>query len=365
MFCLALTNFIRSCRINVLFLIISFLCLECAFVSFLFIQERGYYMYKESIVDEQVTKVLYFACDDIESIKNLYAKFANDPMLPQMEIVTVSNEKYAGIEWNRKQNENVLYTPYGRFFSTAEMESGANVTLLGTSFISQLPQKSIDTIWETGIDINGKHFSAIGNYFFNWVNGSIPEEVYKSQPVSASIVIPLKAYFDVGISATRFRCVFSQSLTSTQITHLNDLIQPFQSIYSLSLPLVYNVDAVNSYINVIAPYTLIIIISLLSIVSVIIYWLRREFERYRIYLICGAKRRQITFLLSMNILLLVTITYFCAYLIITGLMKITPDGIVSSLPWQFYIIIYICMLFFTLLTVNIRAIPIVFREKNF
>jgi hypothetical protein len=320
-------------------------------------------MYIESIEGEKVTQVLYFACDDEAIVKNLHKELVNDPMLPDMKIITVSNGNYAGIDWNIEWNEEAWYTPYGRFFSTMEMKSGMLVALLGTSFISQLTQESIDTIWEEGIDINGTLFCAIGNYFFDWANIAVPEEVYASQPMSASIVVPLKAFYDVGLSATRFRGVFSQPLTSTQIAYLYELIQPYSNINSLTMPEPYNINAVNNYINGIAPYTLIIILSLLSIVSVILYWLRREFERYKIYLICGAKRRQITFLLSLNIMFLVTAAYICAYFAIAKLSDITPDGIASSLPWQIYIAIYIGALFLTLLAVNIRAIPVVFREK--
>jgi len=364
MFRLALVNFVRLCRANVLFSTLSFFCLMSAFVSFLFIQGRGYYMYTKNIEGEQANRVLYFTCDDTTTIKSVYEKLANDPMLPKMEIVTVSNEQYAGIDWNRKLNEEVWYTPYGRFFSSTEMESGSDVALLGTSYISQLTQDNINTIWETGINIDGIQFSAIGNFFYDWASKKVPSSVYKSLPMPAAIVIPLKTYFNVGLSATRFRCVFARPLTNTQLTLLSDLIKQFNNIYSLSLPVIYNMNAVNSYISEIAPYALIIILSLLSIVSVVIYWLLREFERYIIYLLCGAKRRQIIFLLSLNITLLVSFSYVCACFVVFKLMKITPEGIITQLPWQFYSVIYIVSLLFTLLTVNIRATPIVFREKE-
>jgi len=362
MFRQAIRNFIRLCQANKLFLTLSSLCLVCAFVSFLFLQERGYYMYKVNVEIQQETQLLYFAANDATIIENLYEKLANDPVLPKMGIVTVSDEKNAGVYWDRAWNEEVWYTPYGRFFSTEEMESGAKVALLGMSYIAQLTQGNIDAIWETGIDLIGTQFDAIGNYD-DWAANPIQEETYESEILPTSITIPLKTYFNIGLSATRFRGVFAQPLTSAQITHLDDLMQSFGNIRSFSLPKAYNANAVNSYINGIAPYALMIILSLLSIVSVILYWLRKEFARYQIYRICGAKGGQIAFFLSLNVALLVTITYAFACLAVLGLTMITPEGIVSPLPWQFHVVIYIGVLLFTLSAVNIRAIPIVFREN--
>jgi hypothetical protein len=320
-------------------------------------------MYTVDARSNQETRVLYFTCNDSNTIKSLYAKLANDSVLPKVGIVTVSDKNYTGLYWDRQLNEEVWYTPYGRFFSTEEMDSGADVVLLGTNFFKNLPQENLDTIWETGIDINGTHFNAIGNFFFVYANASLGDSFYESLPMQTSIVIPLKTYFHIGLAPERFRCVFCQSLTSAQITHLSDLLQPFNNIQSLSLPKSYEVGAVNSYINGIILYIAVLILSLLSAVSIILYWLRKEFARYRIYLICGAKGRQIAFFISLNVALLVTITYVCAFLAVSGITKITPQGIVSPLPWQFYIPIYIGVMLFTLLAVNIRAIPLVFREK--
>ncbi len=363
MFRLAFHNFLRLCRANGSFFVLSFFCLMCAFVSFLFIQERGYYTYTQSAEEEQAAQVLTFACDDTLAIQSIYTELASDPQLPEMKIVTVSNGEYAGVYWKTVPNEEVWYTPYGRFFSAGEMESETFVALLSTGFLGRLPQESVDTIWETGIEINGTRFQAIGNYFFDWPDGDIPDEVYETEPLSASAVIPLKAFFAVGLTAARFRCVFSQPLTSAQITHLQDLILPYGNIYALSLPETNNTDAVTSYINGIAPYTLVIFLSLLSIATVILHWLRMEFARYKIYLICGAKHGEVTYLISMNIAFLVTATYICAYFAVSVLTKMTPEGLIASLPWQFHIVMYLSSLLFTLLAVNIRAVPIVLREK--
>lgn len=320
-------------------------------------------MYTVDVESNQDTRVLYLTCNDTNTIKSLYKKLADNSVLPEMAIVTVSDENYTGLYWARELNDEIWYTPYGRFFSTEEMDSGAAVVLLGTNFLTNLSEENLDTIWETGIDINGTHFDAIGNYFFDFPKDSLLESDYELYAVPTTIMIPLKTYFDIGLIPLRFRCEFSESLTSAQITHLSGLLQPFNNIMSLSLPKPYEAHAVNSYISGVTTYIVVLILSLLSTVSVILYWFRKEFARYRIYLICGAKGRQIAYFISLNVALLVTITYVCAYFAVSGVTEITPHGIVSPLPWEFYILIYIGVMIFTLLAVNIRAIPIVFHER--
>lgn len=320
-------------------------------------------MYTVDVGMDQDTKVLYFTCNDSNTIKSVYKKLTSDSALPKMGIVTVSDKKYTGLYWDRKLNEEILYTPYGRSFSIGEMDKGADVALLGTDYLNSVPKGDLDTIWDTGIDIDDTHFEAVGNYFFDFPKDSFTEDFYKFIAVQTTITIPLKTYFDIGLVPVRFRCVFSKPLTSAQITHLNDVLQPLCNIESLSLPKTYEVDAVNSYMKGITTYIVVLILSLLSIVSIILYWLRKEFARYRIYLICGARGRQIAFFISLNVALLVTITYICAYFAASGIINIIPDGFISPLPWLFYILIYIGVMIFTLSAVNIRAIPIVFREK--
>jgi hypothetical protein len=320
-------------------------------------------VYNENIAGELKAQTLYFESRDGTAIKYICDTMLTDLVLPSMSVVTVSDDKYAGIHWDRELTETVWYTPYGRFFSVEEMMSGANVALLGTNFISKLDIEHIDSIWETGIDINNTRFDAIGNFFFNWEVGFTPDEVYRYEPIPSSIVVPLKAYFNLGLSPYRLRCVFAEPLTNAQITHLTDLILPSNSIHSLNLPEVYNASAISNYLSGVAPYMLGVVLSLLSIISVILYWLRGEFVRYKVYMICGAKGRQIGYLLSLNILWLVTISYACSCLVMFAIRGIIPVGIISSLPWFIFIMIYFGGLFLSILAVGIRAIPLVLHEE--
>ena len=97
--------------------------------------------------------------------------------------------------------------------------------------------------------------------------------------------------------------------------------------------------------------------------SVIFCWLRKELKRYKIYLICGAKRIQIAALLSWHIGFLVTIAYGAAFLIALVLSGVTPREIFMPLPWTFYIVIYAASLLLIQIAVHIKALPVVFRGK--
>lgn len=111
------------------------------------------------------------------------------------------------------------------------------------------------------------------------------------------------------------------------------------------------------------PYTLIILLSLISTAAVLLHWLRREFVRYRIYLICGARRSQIVCLLSVAIALLVTAAYLVAGALLALVTRVASAGALLRLPWRFHAAIYAGMLLLALLAVNCKALPLLFRGR--
>lgn len=173
MFLLGLRNFIRLCRSNTVLSLISVLCLISAFFTFLFIMDRGYYSKVDNTGDES-QKLLYFACDDEESLKRFCYEITDDPALPEPASVSVSGGLYTGLFWDTELVGYAYATPYGRFFSEEEMSSGGKVALLGIGYISSLPTDVIDALWETGIEIEHVHFDATGNYNYIGNGGGEP-----------------------------------------------------------------------------------------------------------------------------------------------------------------------------------------------
>ncbi len=358
---IAFRNFLTACRAQAAFFLLSFSCLTSVFVCLLFIQQRGYFSYKEHISMQKETQILYFACDDSTTVAQVAAKLSNHPMLPKAAVISVYGGQYCGLYWDRNLRERVWYTPYGRFFTMDEMEEGAKSAILGTAYIGQLPPKKRDALWESGIEINGAAYEVIGNYFFEWENADVPEETLMAEPLCAPVVIPLQAFWDSGLSASRFRCEFASPFTHEQRSYITDLLQSYAGIYSITLPHTNNDSAFAVYIGSSASSALIVILALISIVNIILYWLRHEFERYRIYRICGAGRGQILFLLLLQILFLITLTYLCAYVITRMLTSIMPAGIVFPLPGTFYVGIYFALLLFISTIAIIKAYPHILR----
>ena len=330
-------------------------------VSILYIQQHAYSVYKDAVSTWKETKTLYFSCKDPAAVHHIAAELSDSPSLPKAAVISVSGGQYCGLYWDRSQKEDVWHTPYGRFFTMDEMEAGAKVAILSTGYIGQLPFEEMDSLWESGIEVGGVPYKIVGNYYLE--TADVPEEVYRTEPLCAPIVIPLKTFWDGGFSASRFRCEFTAPVTAEQRALLANLLQRYDEIHSLSLPETSNRHTFVSYVGGMASSTLIVLMALVSCMNIVLYWLRREFERYRIYRICGAGRGQIVFLLLFQILFLITLAYLCAYGIARMLVSRMPAGIVLPLPGILYAGIYLALLLFIGAVALIKAYPRVLRGR--
>ena len=330
-------------------------------VSILYIQQHAYSVYKDAVSTWKETKTLYFSCKDPAAVHHIAAELSDSPSLPKAAVISVSGGQYCGLYWDRSQKEDVWHTPYGRFFTMDEMEAGAKAAILSTGYIGQLPFEEMDSLWESGIEVGGVPYKIVGNYYLE--TADVPEEVYRTEPLCAPIVIPLKTFWDGGFSASRFRCEFTAPVTAEQRALLANLLQRYDEIHSLSLPETSNRHTFVSYVGGMASSTLIVLMALVSCMNIVLYWLRREFERYRIYRICGAGRGQILFLLLFQILFLITLAYLCAYGIARMLVSLMPAGIVLPLPGILYAGIYLALLLFIGAVALIKAYPRVLRGR--
>ena len=364
MYCIlriAFRNYITACRAHAAFFYLSFICLISVFVSILHIQQHAYSVYKDAVSTWKGTKTLYFSCKDPAAVHQIAAELSDSPSLPKAAVISVSGGQYCGLYWDRSQKEDVWHTPYGRFFTMDEMEAGAKAAILSTGYIGQRPFEEMDSLWESGIEVGGVPYKIVGNYYLE--TADVPEEVYRTEPLCAPIVIPLKTFWDGGFSASRFRCEFTAPVTAEQRALLANLLQRYDEIHSLSLPETSNRHTFVSYVGGMASSTLIVLMALVSCMNIVLYWLRREFERYRIYRICGAGRGQIVFLLLFQILFLITLAYLCAYGIAGMLVSLMPAGIVLPLPGILYAGIYLALLLFIGAVALIKAYPRVLRGR--
>lgn len=342
--------FLRLCKRNYKFTILSIICLLSSFFSLLFLFERGYF---QCVVDtdmEQVRQVLYFSSRNEKTIEQVYYTISADPILPKLKIATVSGNRYAGLFWNVESEKDAYYTPYGRFFNNEEISSNAHVVLIGTGYLSTLPHNDIDLIWDTGIEINNIPFTAIGSYNYNWGNGeSIPPGVFCSLPLPAAVTMPIKTFFDIGLKATRIRCVFSEPLTEEQAVHLDTFLKSFSELENLVFPQTEKSSRMNTLSQLfknIAPFSLIVVLSILNTSNIILYWLRTQFARFQIYHICGANNGNIACLISIPVVLLVCISFTLARAMLAILHIFIPYGIIAQLPASLYSLILAVQLAF-------------------
>lgn len=358
----SLSLFIGLCRRRKAFFALSAICLICAFVSFLYLQEKGYCAYLEAAKQHSETRLFYVSSDDSATILKTYYDVADNEDLPPFGIVTMSDENCSGIYWDRAYAD-VYYIPYGHFFTDTEMAAGDHVALLGMSYIQSMPKDQIDGLWDSEIIIGNKPFKAVGNYN-NFVKYPVEEGTYQTEPLPTVVAIPLNTYLAMSMPATHLRIEFSQSLSAAQIAILNQIVVSQPKITCSLLPKMNDRIATQAYIAVTTQYALILLLSLISIINIVFYWVRTEFVRYRIYLLCGANRKQIVMLLSMKTIYLVTGTFLISILISWILSIVTPAGIVAMLPAQTFILIYLGLICCLLLMVNIKASAFIFRKDT-
>ncbi len=360
---IALRSFKNLFRTYSSYFILTFTCMTCIFISILFIQERGYRSYIDSASVYDSSQVLYFECNDPATIENIYNELKNNSSLPPFGVVTLSNETYSGVYWDVTLKKEVWHTPCGRFFTMEEMNSGANVVLLGTSYISSLPFEQMDRVWETGIIVNERPFKAVGNYYYDYPSELSSDTAY-STPFPTSITLPLNAFLDIHLVPSRFRCIFSSLLLPEQVEHINHVINAHHNIDNLSLPLTNQNQAIHDYINTVTASTFIIILALMSLIDVLIHWLKRDFPRYRVYMICGAHNIQIVVMLLINAFILVTMAYLCASCLTIFFTHFVSNELIHPLPWGLHIMIYFALLSFTLIIICIRSHKFLFSAKN-
>lgn len=190
---------------------------------------------------------------------------------------------------------------------------------------------------------------------------------YESFALPTGVTIPLNTFFTMGLPAQRLRCVFSQPLSDGQAAHLSELVSSCEGIHDLTLPVPADTAKANAFmrfLGLIAPYAVVILLSILNIANVLIHWLRFEFPRYTIYRICGASGGQIVFFLLFQVFLLVSVCYPCAYAL-EALVRVTGPmaGYLSVLPGITYVMVFWALLLLTQIFVLVRALPLIFSGK--
>lgn len=361
---LSVRNYLKLSKNYKSLFALTFLCLICAFVCFLLLEEKGYCAYLEEIKINAETQLLFVSAEDDKAIGEIYKAISSNRQLPEVGIATISNDQCSGVYWNREFDENIWYIPGGRFFSDEEIRSEADVALVSMGYLSGMKTDQINKIWDEGILIDGHHFDVIGNYNLWIYDIEADNSNYAALFLPTLTAVPIQTFLDLDMKAFFLRLIFSRSLTRNEINMVQDLMDNTSGIHSYILPKHENHIAYSRFFSASGSYTLILAMSLISIISIIMYWTNGEIRRYRIYILCGAKRSHIIFLMSMTTFLLATSSYAVSVALTLLLSSWIAEGILAVLPFSRYMVIYIGIAVFLVFMVNVKAIPVLYSNKS-
>lgn len=355
-------GFVNLCKRHTLYFFLCLFSLACVFVSFLFLQSKGYFNYVESTKEKHINQLFCFSCDDGSVAQDVYAKLKNDAFLPALQVITLSDGKRSGIYWNRKLNNDVWYTPYGRFFSMSEMTTGENKVLIGTSYLYRLSIEQREAVWDKPITLDGKCYELVGSYYDNFTK-EMSIETLQSNAMLSPFTVPLENFLKNKWQANHSRYIFADSLTEEQIKYLKTYMESFNGVYNLTFPVLEGKKAIIEYASTVSSSTFVILLSFTCLGTVIFSWIKKDEARYLSYSICGASKRQLIFILLFNVFLLLSLAFILAYLITGIFILLMPREMIMPLPWFLAVASYLILITFSLFVVFLKAYRFIFKGK--
>lgn len=333
-------------------------------MAFLLVQEVTYHR-ALSLAESPTTLMFSFACKDDETLWEAYEMLSSSDNLPDIRVLTLANEDYAGVYWDFEYNKETYYTPYGRFFTEKEISDGENVVLLSTNMIYWLiaEQNDKSSIWENPVNIEGVNMTPVGSYNSMGLAGSkVDEGMLVNSAFAAYITMPLGTYLRLGLKPKALYCEFASPLTKSQVNLLKEFASSLKGAERLNLPISGSEAVIRSYTNQ-GANILTIMLGLLIMIQVLIHWMRSEFERFRIWLICGAKRKHILFQMFLEVFLLVTLSFLFTCGINAIVLRLMPGTVITALPLLLTAVIYAFFLLFVFAAIYIQSASMIYRNK--
>ena len=360
-----LRSFVQLCQNNKALSFITVISIVCTIAAFLLIQEVTYHT-ALSVTEDAITRKFSLSSKNDEILWEAYEKLTSSDEFPDISVLTLANVDYAGVYWNYETNEKTYYTPYGRFFTEQEMNDGKNVILLGSSMINRIiaDQKNKNEIWENPVHIKGETLIPIGSYYTLGLPGStkVDDRSLVMRAFAAYTTMPLNTFRRLELQPEALYCEFASPLTETQITLLQEFVDSLNGVENVSIPISGQEAIIKTYVSR-WPTAILVLVGLLLTIQVLIHWLRSEFERFRIWLICGAKRKHILFRLFLEVFLIITLSFLLALGINTIVLTLMPDTVITALPPLLTAAVYVLFLVFVLIAVQIRSSAMIYRDR--
>ncbi|MCJ7839573.1 hypothetical protein MUB24_01350 [Lederbergia sp. NSJ-179] len=117
--------------------------------------------------------------------------------------------------------------------------------------------------------------------------------------LDTSISVPIP-YFTKNYKTALIKCNFGKMLSSKQRTYLINKLNEMKFVSSYTIPVPTSPMKSEVFLFAFIQVLLIFVVSLVNIFSLQHYWIKHNKRLYGIYTLCGCKRKQLSFLLVLN-----------------------------------------------------------------
>ena len=173
------------------------------------------------------------------------------------------------------------------------------------------------------------------------------------------IAIPYTTFIENGYNIFAIEIIFEQPLNVEQQESLNKLLDEHFSQHLVIKPLMTNYNDINQIKGELIKYGIIIVLALINIIALFSYWIDKNWRKYMIYKLCGAKNITIYFIVVLEALIISIFTNILGiilYYITTPLLNKIYISYVLNLREIIYIQSIIILLTFILVNINVITI---------
>lgn len=180
------------------------------------------------------------------------------------------------------------------------------------------------------------------------------------------IAIPYTTFMDKEYDIYAFEIIFEQSLNEEQKNNFEELLLKYFDTNAIVKPTEANNNKIYQIKGELIKYGLIILLALINILALFIYWIEKNWRKYTIYKLCGAKNIDIYFLIiieAITISILTNLVGIILYYITVPLLQKIYISYVLSIKEILSIQSIITIL--VLILINVNIVQVFKRNQKF
>ena len=180
-----------------------------------------------------------------------------------------------------------------------------NEILISETYMLNLPIEFLHKIYGKEVRIDGNAFTIIGSYLGR----------YNYDFAESSVMIPLLTYIELGYPLQYLDIVFQTSLSTDEETFLYQLLSANNCVEQIEMPDKLESKNLENMFSNLGKHILLFCIFLVGLLNLLNFWLKSNWRRFQIYIICGSTNRFVLFIIFVNTLLLSLIGSLTGWLI--------------------------------------------------